>query len=356
VSLAREVAFEAITAPGYLDAHLDAWARETHPERRELAFARELAAGTVRWQQVLDRMIKTRARLPKDQRQRALLRLTLYQILFLDVPPYAAINEGVRLANRLFHRKFSGFLNAVMRSLAADPPPIPPAREAYPSWFVEVVEKTYPEQAAEIFETMNRPPTPMTRNRLTGEVKVGIPDTLAPDAYVQNITQVELLTRACEGLAPTRMLDLCAAPGGKAILLHDLFPEATLVVNDLKDSPRLRQNLADYGVEAEIYVGPGEEFSDGDFDLILIDAPCSNSGVFHKRPEARWRHADLSEIQDRLIAHAKTLLRPGGTLIYMTCSILPSEMRLAGGAKEIILPHGEWDGGSCHSTSRGVSR
>jgi len=165
--------------------------------------------------------------------------------------------------------------------------------------------------------------------------------------------------------APARILDLCASPGGKLLAAHDLFPQAKLYANDVSPEKimRLSQNLAKYGVKADLNCGQGEDYQSSElFDLIILDVPCSNSGVLNKRPEARWRLTPkviegLRQTQSRLVKHAADLLAPGGVIWYLTCSILKSENeemiedviqhdRLEKVFSKIVLPNYEgWDGG-----------
>ncbi|MEI8365729.1 MAG: hypothetical protein WCF65_04840 [Parachlamydiaceae bacterium] len=189
-----------------------------------------------------------------------------------------------------------------------------------------------------------------------------------PEIYIQNATSVALIADLAERTAkPKRILDLCASPGGKLLATHDTFPEAELFANDLSEEKilRLSQNLTKYGVKAHLSCGPGENYtSDVRFDVIILDVPCSNSGVLNKRAEARWRLAPemieaLHVKQRALIAHAQTLLAPGGVIWYITCSILKSENeamiaeiasqtspKLQVQFSRTILPNTDgWDGG-----------
>jgi 16S rRNA (cytosine967-C5)-methyltransferase len=189
----------------------------------------------------------------------------------------------------------------------------------------------------------------------------------SPDFYIQNTTPATLVGRACQGLNPPKtILDLCAAPGGKSLAVHDLFPSAKLFANDVSPAKLrlLKANFEKYAVEATLTEGKGEDYStDQLFDLIILDVPCSNSGVLNKRPEARWRLTkkaleDLKVTQLALIERAAKLLAPEATLLYITCSLLKQEneqlMEEAckkfglkkAGYQECILPaDGVWDGG-----------
>lgn len=154
------------------------------------------------------------------------------------------------------------------------------------------------------------------------------------DVYIQNGTPIilyEFLKKTTNN--PKSILDLCASPGGKLILAHDFYPTASLVGNDISEKKldRLKKNLDRLHIKAELNLMRGEEFPiNQQYDLILIDAPCSNTGVLHKKPEARWRLskkeiATQVLLQKKLLERAKDLLSINGQIWYTTCSILPEE-------------------------------
>lgn len=164
---------------------------------------------------------------------------------------------------------------------------------------------------------------------------------------------------------PQRVLDICASPGGKLLAAHDHFPKAKLFANDISPEKilRLTQNLTKYGVTAQVRCGQGEDYPISEpFDVVILDVPCSNSGVLNKRPEARWRLTAealqaLKTQQLGLLEHALTLIGKQGVIWYLTCSILKAEneqlmaafcqkhaMKMA--YARTILPNAEgWDGG-----------
>jgi 16S rRNA (cytosine967-C5)-methyltransferase len=184
--------------------------------------------------------------------------------------------------------------------------------------------------------------------------------------YIQNATPSLLMHTLNEHAPiPKRILDLCASPGGKLLLAHDLYPHASLHANDVSSQKleRLKENIIKYNLKAALSCGLGEKISSQElFDLIIIDAPCSNTGVLNKRPEARWRVAEntmkeTTDLQFELLKHAETLLAPKGELWYLTCSILPEEnekmmnrisqaTHLKPRVMKTMLPtHTGWDGG-----------
>jgi 16S rRNA (cytosine967-C5)-methyltransferase len=179
--------------------------------------------------------------------------------------------------------------------------------------------------------------------------------TQRSDCTIQNVTQAQLMQRLAQGVqtAPKRILDLCAAPGGKTLMLRDLYPDAWILANDIsaKRLERLHENQRKYGMAQQISCLAASDLqTDQLFDLVVVDAPCSNSGVLHKRPEARWRldqPNNLQETQRELLTQARRLLAPGGVIWYLTCSILSCEnQQITGQPGQLILPNSEgWDGG-----------
>lgn len=290
-------------------------------EGRDLNFAYELCCGTMRQLRLLDSYaLKICQKLPKKPLERMLLRLGLYQRLFCqNIPAHAVVHSMVELAKKKAHAPFASFLNALLRKELVLLPDMP----SYTDYFIEVLEKAYGKEKAHDMLERGNLPTPLSSQRY------GNAD------YIQNITQVELLTAQASRLAspPKKILDLCSAPGGKTLLLHRLFPKATLVANELSSNKiaLLEENFKKHACPASISCQDGTSYVwDEPFDLILVDAPCSNSGVLYKCPEARWRIekeeiAKLNETQLSLLNGAATNLAPHGIIWYQTCSVLPQE-------------------------------
>jgi 16S rRNA (cytosine967-C5)-methyltransferase len=156
----------------------------------------------------------------------------------------------------------------------------------------------------------------------------------SPNYYIQNITPISLVNAlAKETSYPKSILDLCASPGGKLLAAHDIFPKAHLFANDVSDEKieRLKANFGKYGVEASFSTTLGQHFvSNSTFDLVILDVPCSNSGVLNKRAEARWRIdrealESLLKVQKELLKAASLLTAHHGSIWYMTCSLLKEE-------------------------------
>lgn len=354
---------------------LEKWKVDKAPSPSDLNFAYELACGSLRMQRQLDYIIKTVIKKrPAKEKERIILRLALYQYYFLpNIPAYAVVDSSVKLAKEQCHSSFASFLNAVLRKIERKPIETTDLGivHSYPDLFVELLSSAYGlEKCVDILERGNKPSALTgllyTQSDAAGAkpledpliascgLKMYFLDAPNPIFYIQNRTQPKLLAQLSKGLKekPKRILDMCAAPGGKSLLLHHLYPDAKLTVNDSSQHKikRLSENLQRFSCNAkicnaEILCQNGEELqSDHRFDLILIDAPCSNSGVLYKCPEARWRITEetlnaLAETQRKLIARAMHLLTQNGKIWFMTCSILPqeNEQHIAALAQELGL-------------------
>ena len=379
------------------------WQQEENPTPQDFAFAHEIASGSARMALALDHIgteLSTSKKLSLKLKEKALLRTAIYQYCFMSkVPLYAIVNESIEIAKKYCHQTFASYLNALLRQLEKQTPSLPEGispkemsiRYSYPHYFVTQLIIDYGQNTAEnILKLGNIPSKTMVRVRpgvdinsealkmLSPIKETGIPIAIMekasalsaisamPEIYIQNATSVALVGElAARTETPKNILDLCASPGGKLIATHDIYPEAKLFANDISEEKifRLSENLKKYGIKAHLNSGLGEEYtSETLFDLIILDVPCSNSGVLNKRAEARWRLTpeaidDLHKKQEALLKHATTLLSKKGKIWYMTCSILRSENEeiVSSIAKkcelhmlfsQTILPNPQgWDGG-----------
>ena len=348
----REAAYHALLGAmrdtQRISDSLAVWEQQHHPAAVDFHFAYEVAVGSCRQLLALDYLAHqcSKTKLSLKRKERALLYTALYQHFYMDaVPLYAITNESVTIAKRCC-RAFAPFLNHYLRRLPSVPPPFPEGNSAdawsirysYPRDYIKKLLTNHTLEVAQgILEATNTVAPIMARQRtppftikhLKGAdaVKAAAADSTL---YIQNITPITLMQElaAQSSHTPTTLLDLCASPGGKLLLAHDLFPAARLFANDISAAKiaRLNANLTKYGISATTTIQRGEDYRTSiPFDLIIIDAPCSNSGVYHKRPEARWRPDALTELQYTLLTHAYTLLAPKGQIWYLTCSILDEE-------------------------------
>jgi 16S rRNA (cytosine967-C5)-methyltransferase len=370
ISPARRAAYEVLLRVFEHDAYADRAFRSAAEglDERERAFAQRLAYGSVQRVRTLDHAIETLGRRPVrklDPPVRAALRLGAYQLGFTETAPHAAVNESVELVRRARLERAVPFTNAVMRRLAdgirplLDSLPDGPLKESYPDWIHEVFVRVLGEEGAlELMRAMNEPLETVVR-LLRGEPPLEAEPTDVPGAYrvdrVDDLSVAEgriwpqsrgsQLAGICVGAQDgERVLDLCAAPGGKT---GQLRGEVTAVEIDPARARELRENLATMGradvavVEADGTALPAA--LDG-FDRALVDAPCSGLGVLGQRPDLRWRATPLPELQLALLRSAADRVRPGGAILYSVCTLNPDECEAVVDASGLrVLPLGkEW--------------
>jgi 16S rRNA (cytosine967-C5)-methyltransferase len=357
-SRARRAAYEVLLRVFEEEAYADRAFRSAAEglDERERAFAQRLAYGAVQRVRTLDHAIETlgRRRVRKlDPPVRAALRLGAYQLGYTEVPPHAAVHESVELVRDARLERAVPFTNAVLRRLAdgirplLDSLPAGPLRESYPDWIHETFVRVLGEEdALALMRAMNEPLETVVR-LVRGEPPPRAEPTEIPGAYrVERVDErlvaagriwpqsrgsqlVGLCVGSREG---ERVLDLCAAPGGKT---GQLRGDVTAVEIDPGRARELRANLAAMGrggvtvVEADGTALPPE--LDG-FDRALVDAPCSGLGVLAQRPDLRWRATPLPELQLALLRSAGERVRPGGTIVYSVCTLDPRECEAVVGA------------------------
>lgn len=348
-------------------------------ERTDEGFVRELCWGSCRHYFRLDEELQGYLRQPlrdRDQDIRALLLLGLYQLRELQVPVHAALHATVGATEVLRKRWARGLVNAVLRNASRQPPAdihtlSPRSRYNLPDWWLRQLQQDWPDHWQEIAAAGSaRPPLTLRSTRkatleAAALAEHGIeayPGQLVPTAlYLQRAQPLETLPGFSSGelsvqdegaqLAALlldaepghRLLDACAAPGGKTLQLRQLVPDADVTALEIDPgrSQRIAQNLARAGCSAHIVTGdgrdPAEWWDHQPFDRILLDAPCSATGIVRRQPDIRIRRqADdlqlLARLQGRLLAALWPLLRPGGRLLYSTCSVMKCENEAIVGA------------------------
>lgn len=390
---ARESAYLAVLSSfkgeTYAKDFLDHWREDERPDSRDYRLAQEIAYGTIRMASSLDYLalkLSSKNKLSLKLKEKALLRTALYQYYYMkQVPLYAIANETAQIAKKYCHSFFEKFLNASLRAVTKYPLSFPEGnsvkdlaiRYSYPEYFVqELIKNCGLNLSKEIMTACNEKAPLMYRIRDTAELGVAqllnfdFLDSIVnnPLYYIQNITPAYLMWNLCNKLHnknPKKILDLCSSPGGKLIAVHDFLKAGKLYANDVSEHKlkKIKQNCSKYTIDAHLTAISGENYPTSEkFDLVIIDAPCSNSGVLNKRPEARWRmslqqDAQLQAIQQALLQHAVELIHEGGEIWYLTCSFLKNENEdithwasekfgLDIGYQESILPNSYgWDGG-----------
>jgi len=370
---------------------------------KDSALLQEICFGVVRTLPQLDALIGKLMDRPMTGKQRTihyLLMVGLYQMLYTRIPAHAILAETVDGAVVLKKQSLKGLVNGVLRQFQRRQEELLQALEGqsvnlwHPSWLIKRLQTSWPQNWQQIIEANNqRPPMWLRVNRqynsrdhwlslLSEQGLGGTSDPLSEDAVRLEkpagvnqlpgfadgwVTVQDLSAQRCaQYLAPQDgedILDLCAAPGGKTTHLLEIAPHARVMAVDVDATrlSRVSENLQRLKMQADVKQGDGREpaqwCGDRQFDRILLDAPCSATGVIRRHPDIKWLRRD-SDIQELAALQAEIIdaiwphLKPGGTLIYATCSILPQENHLQVAAfltrhpdaEAIALPGGELQG------------
>jgi 16S rRNA (cytosine967-C5)-methyltransferase len=369
VAPARRAAYEVLRRVFEDDAYTDRALRTASEglDERDRALARQLSFGAVQRVRTLDHAIETLGKRPVrklDPPVLAALRLGAYQLGYLGgVPRYAAVNESVELVRRARLERAVPFANAVLRRVGDGIEPLlaglpeGPLKHSYPDWIWDVWRRDFGEEAAlALMRAQNEPPRVVIRH-----VRGLSPDgseTALPKAYeVKRVDEKALergeiwpqslgsqLAGLSVGSQPgERVLDLCAAPGGKATMLAG---DVVAVEANAGRARELEENVRRLGatnvrvVHADGRALPPELTG---FDRALVDAPCSGLGVLASRPDLRWRSTPLPELQLELLRAAAERVRPGGTVVYSVCTINADEAeRVVDASGLAVEPIEEW--------------
>lgn len=384
VSPARLAAFEILrrVAEGAYASVLLA-SREEELASLDRALCHELVMGVLRRQLWLDRLIEhyaNRKAAGLDESVRIALRIGLYQLRFLSrVPASAAVNESVNLVRIARLRSAGSFVNAVLRRAVREPEVDPAGNihdplqrlsvaTSHPEWLIQRWSEAFGIAEAEAFARANNEPAPVAfrvvkgpaqeadvcerlraaggelvsskvaagawringAGRLLGEL------TAAGTVYIQDEAS-QLVALLLDVKPGQRVLDLCAAPGSKTTQIAAIGLDSALIVASDLHEHRLRTvvssaQLQGFGSIHCVALDGLQPLPlpEGSFDRVLVDAPCSGTGTLRRNPEIRWRISpadikDLAERQKRLLFNAARVVRPGGRLVYSTCSVEPEE-------------------------------
>ena len=337
----------------------------------------ELCFGTCRYypqltaytELLLDKPLRT-----KDADVQALLLLGLYQLLHTRIPDHAAIGETVEVTRHIKKPWATKLVNGVLRSFQRDQSKLDDHlainrafQSNHPAWLEGMLRKSWPDAIEELLTANNQHPPFTLRLNLA---------KVSRDSYLQQLAEQDIqatatrfshygitLERPCDprqlpGFAEgwlsvqdeaaqlsadllqlsanMRVLDACAAPGGKTGHLLELEPSLRVTALDVEERrlTRVRENLARLGVTADIRCGDGtrpQDWWDGEqYDRILLDAPCSATGIIRRHPDIKVLRtpeeiAKLAELQGQLLDSLWSLLKPGGVMVYATCSVMPRE-------------------------------
>jgi 16S rRNA (cytosine967-C5)-methyltransferase len=400
VDPARQLAFEVLTRvrteDAYVNLLLPVLLRRAGLTGRDAAFATALVSGTVRGQLTYDAIIDACVDRSPHPKVRDALRLGAHQLLGMRVATHAAVSTTVDLVRTAAGPGAAGFANAVMRRIGEadlstwvrrlapeDPVGFRSVAFSHPQWVVaELTSAVGEDEVDALLEADNAAPkvTLVARpGRASVEELGGEPTGLSPYAVVLDAGDPGSIPAVAEGRAGVQdegsqlvalalaeagldqpggrdelWLDLCAGPGGKSALLAALAAErgAVLVANEAQPhrAGLVRRNLTDPRTAAPVNGAAGvvaadgrrPPFADGTFDRVLVDAPCSGLGALRRRPEARWRRKPedlegLVPLQRELLTSALDLVRPGGVVLYATCSPVLAET--AGVVEAILADH-----------------
>lgn len=378
---ALRILHAADTRSAFTDRLLDGAHARGGPDPRDQALMHELVKGTLRWRGRLDWALDPLVHVGLAKVQpwiKNILRLGAYQVLFLDrVPAHAAVDESVKLAHKYGHPGTAGLVNSVLRRLVEEKDAIaPPGGDdaeslatwgSHPRWIVERwLARFGPEATRALMLADNRAvPVGLRVNRLritrdeliaklaAADVRA-TPARLAPDlvwidgtyapgalpAFKQGLCTVQdeseaLVSRLVAPEPHERVLDLCAAPGGKSTHIAELMDDEGEVWAMERAEARiasLEATVARLGTHAvHVVLGDGRNYPfPMPFDRVLVDAPCSGLGVLGRRADARWRKGpellrELPATQLDLLAAGARRARPGGVVVYSVCSFEPEE-------------------------------
>lgn len=345
---------------------------------KEKAWLQEILYGTCRWYFRLEAMINLLLERPLKERDRdihLLILLGLYELFYMKTGAHAAINETVAVTRLLRKNWASGLVNACLRRAQREREPLdkqvqetPDARFSHPAWLIDRLRQQYPDDWQSIAEANNqRPPLHVRANRLrnnrehylarlreaglAAEPLAHCSDgiALAEAVPVQRLPgfnrgwvsvqdgAAQLAATLLDLQPDQRVLDACAAPGGKACHILECEPglhQLIMVENSPSRAQRINQNLARLGLSAELYIAdalePAHWWDGQPFQRVLLDAPCSATGVIRRHPDIKLhRTPDQVEsavrLQGKLLDSLWPLLESGGKLLYATCSVLAEE-------------------------------
>lgn len=383
--IALEILRRVEVDQAYADILLDnTFKKETGLDSREKCFITELVYGCLRWQGKLNWIISNFSRRKLSLEVLLILRLGVYQLLFLNkVPPYAAVDEAVDLARRLGQDRACGLVNGILRNIAREQEKItfPPLEEdpvehitsfySHPRWMVERwIERFGPEETRALCTANNQTPPlslrtntlRISREELFRHLRSRTPEVektsfsaeglnlKRADSFLWEDTSFhkgwfqvqdeasQLISHLLSPQEGDAILDTCAAPGGKSTHIAQLIrDQGEIWAVELSPArlKLLKENCRRLGITSiKPVLGditqPLTPLKGKKFHRILVDPPCSGLGVLRRNPEGKWRLreeeiATLAETQGRILKAASRYLLPGGVLVYSTCTITPEE-------------------------------
>ena len=355
--------------------------RQEKVAEKDKGLLQEICYGVLRYLPELENDVRALMQKPLTGKQRVfhfLLLVGVYQIKYMRIPDHAAINETVAATSALKNRHMKALLNGVLRNFiraqeaastnCSQKPPSDSITYNHPSWFIKKVQQGYPEQWQHILnENQLKPPMWLRANQLhhssldyqkllaSAEISINSIEPLSQGIELARPTDVTKLPGFEQGWISVQdgaaqqaarlldcqpgdvVLDCCAAPGGKTCHILEQTPDiASMTAIDVEVSRlvRVEENLTRLGLTAQVIAADAADskswWQGQPFDRILLDAPCSGTGVIRRHPDIKWlrKASDIDALvilQQQILKEIWSLLKPGGTLLYATCSILPQE-------------------------------
>ena len=373
-ALAAETLYNVVDKGASLNQELPFASQGLPP--KDKALLQQICYGVLRYLPSLENYCQHLVEQPLKGKRRIfqfLLYVGIYQLQHMRVPPHAAISETVNALAQMRALGLKGLINAILRSfqrqqseLEEKAKQIPVCLYNHPNWFIKQVQAAYPNSWEALLEE-NQQQAPMwlrvnqaqystqeysemltandIEHTLNPEFVDGIKLAKPRDVFslpefdvgacsVQDAA-AQLAARFLEPKADEYILDACAAPGGKTCHILELADAEVLALDsDSTRIERVKQNVTRIGLGADLQCGDASQphtwWDEQQFDRILLDVPCSATGVIRRHPDIKWlRRAsdieDLAKLQSDIIDSIWPLLKPGGTLVYATCSVLPQE-------------------------------
>ncbi len=322
---------------------------------QDRGFARALAMTALRRLGVIDRLLAPRLQREPPEAVRMILRLGVAQLFFMEVPEFAAIDTTVTLADASkATRSFKGLVNGVLRTLQREGKPAPDAETLAPPWLYARWRAAYDDQAPAVAAAIAEEPATDLTLRDPADASAlaeALEATVLPGGSLrrEGRGRIEEWPGFAEGrwwvqdaaaAIPARLLavqpgetaiDLCAAPGGKALQLAAAGAKLTALDRSAGRLRRLTEGLTRTGLTAEVIAAGAETWPDNRlFNAVLLDAPCTSTGTFRRNPDVLWtlRPGDIAQlagVQTRLLDAAAARVAPGGRLVYCVCSLETEE-------------------------------
>jgi len=346
---------------------------------KDKGLLQEICYGVLRYLPELENDVRQLMQKPLTGKQRVfhfLLLVGVYQIKYMRIPDHASVSETVAATNTLKNRHMKALVNGVLRNFVRqqeaaenqDKVKLPDAvKFNHPGWFIKKLQQSYPNQWQQILSAnQEKPPMWLRVNQqhhsseeyqallATENIEISLVEPLSQAIALTKATDVTKLpgfeqgwlsiqdaaaqqaARLLDSQSGDIVLDCCAAPGGKTCHILELTPDIdSMTAIDIEETrlTRVNENLDRLNLSAEVITGDAasKEWWHGKlFDRILLDAPCSGTGVIRRHPDIKWlrKASDIDNLvvlQQQILENIWSLLKPGGTLLYATCSVLPEE-------------------------------